>query len=215
MAVRNDVTVDFTVTPRISEIAAPSVAITSQDLYDTLATIHALIFNLPFDIIIQAGGKEDLGGGRAVGITNTFQNMKLKFADRGGPSTVQCEVSGGNSVAVDASAVPIDFIEPSTFTQVIIEQSTSPSIVSQGILRNTALANFQFVMPTTALTVSGTRVIDNGSEVALDNSGSVTEIGNNKYRIDLTADDLNGRVITMTFSAAGQNDTVITIITAL
>ena len=215
MAVRSDITLDFTVTPRIALIAAPSVALTVQDMHDTLATIHARIYNLPFDVVILSAGKEDIGGGEAVGITGTLQNTKLKFADRGGPSTIQCQVSGGNTVAVDAAQVALDAIEPSTFTQVIIRQSTSPALISQGILRNTALANFQFVMPTTALTVTGTRVIDNGAEVAMDNSGSISEIGNNKYRIDLTAADLNGRVITYTFSAAGQSDTVITIITAL
>ena len=129
MAVRTDVTIDFTVSPRIITIADPSTTISIQDLHDTLRTIEARIFNIVFLKTVSSGGKEDLGGGVAVGITLTMQNCKLAFAARGGPTTIQCTVSGGNLVAVDGNKAAIDAIEPTAFTQVIIAQSSSATSI--------------------------------------------------------------------------------------
>jgi hypothetical protein len=48
--------------------------------------------------------------------------------------TVQCEVVGGNLVAVAADGVtPINEIHPTAFTQVATEKSTSPSIAAKNI----------------------------------------------------------------------------------
>lgn len=129
MAVRTDLTIDFAVSPRIITIADPSTTITIQDLHDTLRTIEAEVFNIVFLSVVSSGGKEDLGGGVSVGITLTMQNAVLAFAARGGPTTIQCVVSGGNLVAVDAVSVAIDAIEPTAFTQVIIAQSSSATSI--------------------------------------------------------------------------------------
>lgn len=129
MAVRNDITVDFSSSPRIAEIADPSTTVTIQDLYDTLSVIQARLENASFPVVVKAGGKDDLGGGRRVGVTLTLQNTRLAFQARPGPSYVQCTVTDGNLVAVNASNAAMAAIHTTAFTQIIINQSTAPTLV--------------------------------------------------------------------------------------
>lgn len=128
MAVRTDVTIDFSVSPRLIKIALPSTTITIQDLHDTLRTIEAEVFNMSFLKLINSAGKEPVGGGVLVGITATLQDALIEFAARPGPTTIQCTVSGGNLVAVDDLGATIDPISPTAFTQVVIAQSASATI---------------------------------------------------------------------------------------
>lgn len=214
MAVRTDVTVDFSVNPRIVTVAAPSTDITIQDLYDTLRDIEKVPANMDDKILVSAGGKEDLGGGSTVGITLTLQDAKLAFAARGGPSFVQCKVTGGNLVAVDAAQAVIDPIQTTDFTQVVIAQSSSPTIVSQGILPNVKLDNFMFEGAATGLSYSGFVQIDGGAEAAMANTPA--SIGNRKYRVNITAAELNGRVCIFNFRDGTEaNNIALTIVTAL
>jgi len=89
--------------------------------------------------------------------------------------------------------------------------------IAQGITQNVALANFEFRMldtsgnPATGLTVVEERSIDGAAFAACANA--FTEVSNGVYKIDLAASDLNGKVITFRFSAAGAKDTVITVVT--
>ena len=77
--------------------------------------------------ILEAFGKQDLGGGVQVGITVVLlENWKVKFADRPGLDTVSVRVSGGNLVG-DAGHNPI---EPSLYTQVTLANSSSATIAT-------------------------------------------------------------------------------------
>jgi hypothetical protein len=86
-----------------------------------------------------------------------------------------------------------------------------------GFKKNTAFSNFHFVMidetdhlsPKAGLTVTATRLIDDGSFAACANS--VVEESNGLYRINLDASDLNGDQITFRFTATGADDRLITI----
>lgn len=82
MAVRTDFTIDYTVSPRIVTIAAPSTTVTVQDLYDTLASDHALPWNSDDPILISASGKDALGGVKQVGVTARLLNTRLAFQER-------------------------------------------------------------------------------------------------------------------------------------
>jgi len=86
----------------------------------------------------------------------------------------------------------------------------------QGIKKNAALANFEFVMfnsngdPATGLTgFTKEESIDGAAFAAL--SGAVTEVASGTYKISLTSGELNGDVITLRFAATGAKDTLITI----
>jgi len=152
MAVRTDITVDFTVAPRIITVAAPSVVLTIQDLYDTLRDIEKKPRNMSQLILVSAGGKEALGGGVQVGITLTLQNAKVAFAARAGPSFVQCTVSGGNLVAVDAVQAIIDPVQTTAFTQVVIAQSSSATIASGDASAAAAAVMAEIVETQTSIT---------------------------------------------------------------
>ncbi|HDZ20955.1 hypothetical protein LCGC14_0878540 [marine sediment metagenome] len=86
-----------------------------------------------------------------------------------------------------------------------------------GIIKNTALTNFEFLMvdstdhftPKTGLTITATRSIDGGAFASMANSAS--ELSNGIYKINLAQADTNGNVITWRFTASGADDTFVTI----
>lgn len=86
-----------------------------------------------------------------------------------------------------------------------------------GIKKNTALSNFEFLMvdatdgytEETGLSVTAQRSIDGAAFGACANA--VTEVSNGIYKINLAAADLNGDVITLRFSATGARTRLITI----
>lgn len=123
------VTVDFEVSPRIATVPISLDAVTIQDWHDTLTNIQGRPGNMSFADLIDSAGKEDLGGGVAVGITATMQNCKIAFAARPGPSYVRCTVSGGNIVALDEFGIPMNPVEPTAYTQVAIAASSSATLL--------------------------------------------------------------------------------------
>lgn len=128
MAVLTSITVDWRQSPRLITVAAPVTSVSVQDLYDTLRDLEDEPVNLGYNHIISAGGKEplDVALGTAVGITATLLNAVIEFEARGTPTV--CKVSGGNLVAQDADALPIDPIVFTTNVLAIIAQSSSATI---------------------------------------------------------------------------------------
>jgi hypothetical protein len=83
MAERTDLIVEWTRSPRIITVAAPSVALTMQDLVDTCKGVLEQSWDgLDQPALHSSGGKQDLGGGVAVGITVTLQNAQIAFETR-------------------------------------------------------------------------------------------------------------------------------------
>ena len=76
MAVRTDVSIDQTKSPRIAEITSTSSEITVQDSHDTLVRLEDDHWNKTYDKLVSTAGKEDLGGGVAVGLTTTLNNVQ-------------------------------------------------------------------------------------------------------------------------------------------
>jgi hypothetical protein len=89
------------------------------------------------------------------------------------------------------------------------------------ITRAAALSNFEFLMvdssdhstPKTSLTVSATASIDGAAFASLPSGNTATEVGSGIYKIDLSANDTDGVVITLKFTAAGADARYITLIT--
>ena len=130
MAIRTDLSVNWEVSPRIITVASPSVEVAIQDLHDTLTTTEASMEGMDMDRIVSSSGKEALGSGVLVGITLQLLNAKLAFEARGGPSFVQCNVGGGNLVAVDSLGVAMDSVQTTAYVQVIKTSSSSATIQS-------------------------------------------------------------------------------------
>ncbi len=126
MTVRSDITVDWAVSPRIIEVASPSVDVLVQDLIDTLRELEDELENISYKTIVRATGKEALTSDLNVGITCTLLNARLKFEDRT-TTFVRCDILGGNLLAVDDAGVPMEAIEFSNFTQIVSDLSPAPT----------------------------------------------------------------------------------------
>ena len=62
-----------------------------------------------------------------------LQNAKIAFEARDGldvPPEVLCTISGGNLVALDDVGASMSPVSPTAYTQVVIAQSTPPSIIT-------------------------------------------------------------------------------------
>lgn len=82
MVERSDITVIQQLDPRVAEIASPSTEIIMQDYVDTMRVLEDDFVNMGFDALINASGKEDLGGGVLVAITVQERNVQLAFQPR-------------------------------------------------------------------------------------------------------------------------------------
>ena len=123
------ISVDPIASPRIITVPeADGTSITIQSLVNQIREWEHEPLNLSYLKLLSASGKEDLGGGTLVGITAKLENIKLKFAARGSPTT--CTISGGNLVAVDSNGASMFPIEPSTNITVQLAQSSSAVIVA-------------------------------------------------------------------------------------
>ena len=99
MAVRTDIFVRWNLSPRVIVVEDPSTELTIQDLVDTIRTLEYEYDNLDDDYIIDASGKEDLGGGTKVGITVRLNNAVVQFEGR----TVS--ISQGTATSADAGGI--------------------------------------------------------------------------------------------------------------
>lgn len=135
MTIRTDVLIEWEVSPRVITIAAPSTEVTIQDLVDTCRYNEQLLQNIDNDHLIDAAGKEFLGGTTYVGITATLQNAVLAFEARSGPSWILCTIAGGNLVAVDADGLVIDPRLPTAYTTIDRTASASATLQEQDALQ--------------------------------------------------------------------------------
>lgn len=120
------------------------------------------------------------------------------------------------SASLATAKIAIDAILADTGTDGVVLRVADRG----GIRRNTALANFEFVMtdavnhnPMPGLAVTATRSIDGGA-LAAGTLGPVTGLSNGIYRISFAAADLNGSVITLRAIAVGADDLLLTIVTS-
>lgn len=100
-----------------------------------------------------------------------------------------------------------------------IELTATTNQTDLRVTQNLALANFEFLMvsstdhvtPVSGLTITATRSIDGGAFAACANSAS--SLASGIYTINLAATDLNGKVVTLLFTATGADARYVTIIT--
>jgi len=134
MAVRDDITINWDVSPRIIEVSkdgASPTSLTVQDLYDTVRDLSAKPSALAYDEIIDAGGKETLSSTEQIVVTVTLYNAKIKFEER--TSWTTCEILSGNIVAKDANGYYMNPIEPSAYVTVDRAKSSSGVIASNDL----------------------------------------------------------------------------------
>jgi len=115
MVVRNDISVLYSLSPRVVRVAAPSTEVTIQDLHDTLRALEDEPGNMQYPALIDTTGKQPLGGVASVGLTAELKNARLSF-DARRASLVSGSVTGVDATGVrliDATATFIaDGVEP-------------------------------------------------------------------------------------------------------
>ena len=131
MPFRSDITIDWSVNPRIIQVPSTSVEVTVQDLIDTIRLHEDDPVNLAYPTLIKAAtGKQQLTTELLVGITLTLSDTLLAFEERLSPPTERCDVKGGNLLAVDDMDVSVPPILTTDFTQVVYDLSPAPTLVS-------------------------------------------------------------------------------------
>jgi hypothetical protein len=126
MASRNDVDVEFNSSPRVAEVASPSTEIIMQDLVDTMRDAEYSWTGMTAKKLINASGKEDLGGGVKVGITVALQDLKLAFEGRTVPAQVGTVSTNPGSAIQGRDA----------FTD------SSATFITNGVARGSLVVNF-------------------------------------------------------------------------
>ena len=99
MTIRTDVTIDYSQSPRVAIVAAPSTEYVMQDLVDTERNIESSFQGMSEPKLLNASGKEDLGGGVSVGITVAHQDTLVAFEGRFTPAET--------STITTASSAPV------------------------------------------------------------------------------------------------------------
>lgn len=135
MTIRTDLySIDWDVSPRIILIDISVTEGNAQDLYDTVRHLEAQTLAMDDDPIIDAGGKEYLEDGKAVGITVSLYNAKYAFAARPGPAWVICNMTGGNVVGFTdpTKTVPVYPREPTAYVSADRSASTAAALISTG-----------------------------------------------------------------------------------
>lgn len=74
--------IDWERSPRIIIVDAPDTEISAQQIVDICRDAEDDVENSSYARLVEASGKEPLGGGTTVGITVEMQNAKIGFADR-------------------------------------------------------------------------------------------------------------------------------------
>jgi len=151
-------------------------------------------------------------GGRAVKVDLSASEMNgdnivVQFVDAAGAEW--CDASFN----IQTTARQIDDLAfPVTSGRGINVDTANAVLIQTGMKKNQALAKFAFLMtdstthnPATGKTVTATRSIDGGAFGA-GTLGSVTELANGVYYLDIPAADRNGNVITYRFTATGCDD---------
>jgi hypothetical protein len=171
-------------------------------------------------MVLPANVYDSLVGGTDLLDTNTAQWLGTACATPTVAGVPEVDPTHWNGTAVatpDTAGYPKVTIKSGTGTGEI-SLTSGRVAVQAGIKKNTALANFPFLMtdstnhnPATGLTVTGTRSIDGGA-FGSGTIANMTEVASGVYQCDLGAGDLNGDTIILRFTASGADDLLITIV---
>ncbi len=159
MTSRTDILQEFQTDPRIQTVEAPSVSYLVQDIVDTSRVIEEQFDATTFGRLVDAGGKEDLGGGLEVAITATFQNNLVEFEARRTPAETGTITTQG---LTDARG----------FVQLI---DSAADFVAAGVAPGSFVINFSDGSITDVRRVIGTDQLE--CKALVNGSGNTFEVG--------------------------------------
>lgn len=140
MAFRDDVSVDWTVSPRLITVADPSTEIEIFDLVDTLRILEDQITNMKYPYILAAEGKLQLDdtATKFTGIIAILQNALLEFEGVAGPTWKHCDVNGGILLSLDSDNAFVYSFNDQPFVNVAYEKEISPALIQTDVSGLTA-----------------------------------------------------------------------------
>jgi len=156
-------TLTFDKDTQIMEVALPDTEITIQEIVDQIRDFEDNpspdnTGGMDIPHILSAGGKEPLTDTTWVGITITLIDWTIKFANRGGPGWITCNIVGGNIVAYDTGISEyVSPITPGTYVNTNITASSSATIAEgTGGSTPSAIADAVWDEPMAGHTTAGT-----------------------------------------------------------
>jgi hypothetical protein len=131
--------------PRLVEILLPSTDVSVQEIYDAIRNWEDSEEGMCYKPLIDAAGKEDLGGSVTVGITATLQNAQAFFTGRTTPlddgvgRTCDATDSTGTNLYVDDA----DFVSDGVYVgAVVYNQNTGETATVTAVVDAHNLTTF-------------------------------------------------------------------------
>ena len=144
-------TLSYDKSTQIMTVLAPDTEITVQEIVNQTREFEDEPHNMEIFKIIDASGKENLGGGVLVGITATLLDWKIAFEARPGPTYILCDISGGNLVNFDTGTELYDSpVSPTAFVTVTRTSSASATLQELSIIQFSSYQNMVWVDASTS-----------------------------------------------------------------
>ncbi len=151
MPERSDIVFELADSPRIAELAVGAPDLTIQDFVDTIRVFEDEFTAMSFEKLANASGKDNLGGGKLVGITLALQNLQLAAepnrtpAETGTVTTASSPPDGRNRIdLIDTSATFItNNVTRGSFVINFSDQSIADvrEVISENQVRTQTLVN--------------------------------------------------------------------------
>jgi hypothetical protein len=179
MTTRTDIAYDLRRSPRIAEVASPSVELLVQDYVDTTRPFESSFEAMSHEFLISAGGKDDLGGGKLVDITLTEEDLKLSFEARTTAAETGQVTTGSvaptpkgeitftdtsadfTTASVERGSMVINFTDRSIadVVEVVSSDTLTTRTLVNGIDNTFAVSDFYQVFNVTQMIVQGGNVV--------------------------------------------------------
>ncbi len=121
--------INFEHVAKIIRLTSDVTEVTIQDLYNASRLHEETFEHMPGLKLVDGFGKQDFGGGKAVGITMVLlDGWRIGADDHAGPTIDLVTITGGNLVAETGAPVI-----GAAFVTFIIEQDTSAALITANL----------------------------------------------------------------------------------
>ena len=196
-----DIVVYPNLDPRILVVSAPATEITMQELVDLVREWEDSTFGMGFPYIISGAGKEDLGGGVSVGITNTLINARLRFEARPAPlSTGVC--TADDALGKTLNATGADFIADTVTPGCTVYNSTTGAMETVITVDSTSVFSFTLKSGTRQTWLTGDNFVVYPNELCSVTGGNLVAVDSNGNTIDPIMPSPNNYIVRTSSASA-------------
>lgn len=201
-------------------VARFNIGYPGANLDTTIATLSSQT-----SFTLTAGPAEDdaLNGHWAIihDIASAVQRATVLISDYTGSTKTVTLAAGATFTAAagdNISIMDLAPLQPTVMGRQVLVGTDGRTQNAGGLRQGVALPKFTFAMtdstnhaPSSGFTVSGTVRIDGGPAASL--TDTITDLGNGWYEVDISASEMNGKVIALLFTAAGADPLPVTLLT--